>query len=122
MISSDSNKSTIRLKDLYNESISSRDAVSLLFDRPFESKEIIEVDFSGIEFITRSATHQLLKEIQRVQEQFKAVVLITSPNEEVKKMIKIVRESIANPAKKKSEVKQVALRNYAELEEFLSHF
>lgn len=122
MIAPKSNSTRIRVRDLFSENISSRDAIALLFNRKFEPEQNIIIDFSDVVFITRSATHQLLKEIERVEERFKCKVTIESPADEVSCMLRIVKESLVHSIKQKSEVYQVSFSTSSELNQFLMQF
>jgi anti-anti-sigma regulatory factor len=53
---------TIHLSDLFSKSISARDAVKTVFDQNRNSGNDLVVDFSQIEFVTRSAADQFLNE------------------------------------------------------------
>ena len=122
MNTSKSNSIKVRVRDNFSENISSRDAIALLFNRKFEPEQNIIIDFSDVEFITRSATHQLLKEIERVEERFKCTVTLESTSEVVTRMLKIVKESLLHSIKQKSEVYQVTFSSSSELNKFLMQF
>lgn len=122
MNTSKSNSFKIRVRDYFSENISSRDAIALLFNRKFEPEQNIIIDFSEVEFITRSATHQLLKEIERLEERFKCTVTLESTPTEVSSMLKIVRESLVHSIKQKSDVHQVSFNSTSELNQFLMQF
>lgn len=122
MEKSKSNSVKIRVRDYFSESISSRDAIALLFNRKFEPEQTIIVDFSDIVFITRSATHQLIKEIERLEERFKCRVVMESLHPEILSMLKIVRESHSYSSKQNSEVQQVFFKTSSELNQFLMQF
>lgn len=122
MNTSKSNSFKIRVRDYFSENISSRDAIALLFNRKFEPEQNIIIDFSEVEFITRSATHQLLKEIERVEERFKCNVTIESAATEVSSMLKIVKESLQHSIKQKTDVYQVSFSTSSELNHFLMQF
>ncbi len=122
MNTSKSNSIKIRVRDLFSENISSRDAIALLFNRKFDPEQQIYIDFSDVAFITRSATHQLVKEIERVEERFKCTVILESISDEVSKMLQIVKNSLIHSLKQNREVYQVSFNSDTELNYFLMQF
>lgn len=112
----------IHIRDFFSESISSRDAIAMLFNREFLPNQEVVLDFTNVEFITRSAAHQLLKEIQRIEEFFMCKVNLCCCSTEVQKMIDIVRSNRITELSPSSEVKQVYFKTSAALNEFLLRF
>lgn len=96
-------KNTIRLFKEIAKNISSRDVVQRLNPIIQKNKlKRIDIDFNGVEFVSRSAAHELLliKEYWFHEEQKK--LIFQNTNEEVKEMIKAVASSRAIPNKSKS--------------------
>src|SRR5258708_750617 len=121
MLRSPSNIAVIYIKNFYREDISFRDAIALLFDREFEPNQVIEINFSEIAFITRSAAHQLLKEEKKIKLKYNAELRITHTNKEIDQMLDVVRESISHRKKisKADKVEFISLASERDLIRFL---
>lgn len=109
----------LKLAEHFKNSVSSRAAVINLFAVDLSDKEPIEVDFNNIEFISRSATHQFIKEKQRLENELKIKVAFLNQNKEVKTMFDIVNKSIESPQPKVSEIYRVRFSSQKEFSNFL---
>ena len=87
---------SIRLSDIFKENIISRSSISLLFNEKMQDSKI-ELDFSKIVFLSRSAAQQLELEKMKLRKRNVEVTSINT-NEVIKKMFEIVK----NQSKSKS--------------------
>jgi len=101
------NNKTFRIEKILPKSILSRDAVREILENEIKkfSAQTVEMDFSNIEFISRSAAHELLKMKERFeysQTNKKEIIfkeLAPSPAE----MIRMVAATSAYPSNIKEE-------------------
>ena len=110
---------TLKLSERFKNRVSSRAAVINLFDIDFSNVLTIDVDFNDIVFISRSATHQFIKEKQRLEKESQFRVKFFNLNTEVKAMFDIVNKSIATPQPKVSEIHRVHFSTQKEFSSFL---
>ncbi len=81
---------TIKISEIIAEMLSTRQTIIQLFkDISSYSEQEIILDFNKVEFISRSASDQLYKELQKTSKQIK--LINTTSN--VDKMIKIVEKT-----------------------------
>ncbi len=110
----------IKLSEHYKNSIASRAAIINLFDLDFSQIESLEVDFSDITFVSRSATHQFIKEKERIANNFQVKVVFSNVTTELKEIFEIVNESIENPKTLTSSIHRVYFSTQKEFQNFLS--
>ncbi|MDP2586669.1 MAG: STAS domain-containing protein [Candidatus Komeilibacteria bacterium] len=96
-------KNTIKIADLVAPVISSRDIAVILKSSILKSNfSIVELDFSNVEFISRSAAHSLLLMKEDLKRSFfkKRDVILINTNEEVSKMLRIIAANRVSPKSK----------------------
>lgn len=113
-IATTNKKNSINLLKKIAKNISSRDVVQKL--NPIIEKinaKRIELDFNDIEFISRSAAHELLLIKEKWFYKQKKKLIFQNTNDDVKKMIKAVASSRAIPDKniKKINLKVTNIKN-----------
>ena len=113
---------TLRLSDFFNNSISSRDAIKKVLEFSATNISVIILDFSSIEFMTRSSTDQLLKEIKRIESSAQASVKLISVSPPVQEMIDIVSRSLQLKRKSENQAQEVIFNSSSEFQEFLFRF
>lgn len=113
---------TIRLSDFFKNSISSRDAIKTIFDFQKEISSGIILDFEGIEFMTRSAAHQLLKEISRIESSSVSRVKLIAVSPSVKEMMRIVSRSTDSSKKLRNPKQDIVLNSSSEFQNILFSF
>lgn len=96
---------TINLIEYLPSSISSREIVKDFLEKMIKkiNNETIYLNFSKIEFISRSAAHELLKMKERIEnnDETPKEVIFTEMDENVASMIRVVAANKAyNPAEK----------------------
>lgn len=102
-IATTNKKNSINLLKKIAKNISSRDVVQKL--NPIIEKidaKRIELDFKEIEFVSRSAAHELLLIKEKWFHKQKKKLIFQNTNDDVKKMIKAVASSRAIPDKTKN--------------------
>lgn len=93
-------KKIIKMAKYFAPVISSRDITDSLESAILKSKsKIVDLDFSDVEFISRSAAHALLsmKEILQRRVVKKKEISFVNANEEVKEMLRIIAANRALP-------------------------
>lgn len=97
-------KTIINIADLLPSIISSRDVVNILIKNIKKTKtKLVDLDFSKIDFISRSAAHSFLlmkEDIQRVEFNKKEIHFINA-NKEVSEMFRVVAANRAFPKQNK---------------------
>ena len=112
-------KQIIRLSDFFSKSSSSRDAVRNVFDLNEDLRNDLIIDFDKIEFITRSAADELLKEKLRVEMQYEISVQFISVPTAVLRML----DSVSASSKKSSLLlREMQLAPLSDLRIFLQQF
>jgi anti-anti-sigma regulatory factor len=107
--------STIRLADIFPENIISRSSISMLFNNKMQDSKI-ELDFSKIFFLSRSAAQQL--ELEKVELRKRNVeISCINANETIKKMLELVRNQ--SKSRINSEVTFKTFKSESERTEFL---
>lgn len=107
----------IKLAEIFEEQISGRSAVNAVFSELYGVHHLI-LDFSGIQFISRSAAHELITKMEEVQKKLVSVE-IYSPSKEVSEMISKVKLSMKNPKKLATYVEFLTFSSEKERDEFL---
>ncbi len=107
----------IKLSELFVEQISGRSAVNAIFSE-LEGVHHLILDFAGIQFISRSAAHELITQMEEVQKNLVSVQL-SSPAKEVSEMLEKVKLSIKNPRKLATYVEFPTFSSEKERDEFL---
>lgn len=110
----------IKLSDHYNSSIASRVAIINLFDIDLSEIKTLEVDFSDITFISRSATHQFIKEKKRIEKTLHIKVDFLNISAKLKELFEIVSKSIASPKPLTSSIHRVRFSTQKEFQSFLA--
>ena len=110
----------LNLSEHFKNSVSSRAAVINLFTIDLSDIKILEINFSDIDFVSRSATHQLIKEKERLENKLHIKVNFSSVNNAVKEMFAIVNKSIESPPTKVSEIHRIHFSTQKEFSNFLS--
>lgn len=97
----------INIADLTGEAVNSRQVSDLLRDELSEVRsQEVHLDFSNVEFVSRSAAHELLQlqeELRNQKDGSQKIKFVNAP-EEVEKMIRIVAANRAAPKNKKRKV------------------
>ncbi|MBN8703789.1 MAG: DUF4325 domain-containing protein [Bacteroidetes bacterium] len=85
------------LSDLLNTREAATELINSIRKNPCS---IVELDFSNVEFMSRSFADQLYKEQQEVQKELKVVIHIVNANEEIINMLRAVKltQNIVNRA------------------------
>lgn len=107
----------IELSKLFESQISGRSAVDSIFSS-MEGVHHLVLDFSSIQFISRSAAHQLISKIDLLQKD-RVTIELLSLEPEVKRMLSRVRKSIQKPKKLATYVEFLSFSNEKELERFI---
>ena len=108
----------LKLSEHYKNSIASRAAIINLFD--IDLTKTLEVDFSDITFVSRSATHQFIKEKERIENTLKIKVDFINLSSEVKEIFDLVTNSIETPKPVTSSIHRVHFSTQKEFKSFLS--
>jgi len=103
------NKTTkINVAQILSKTISSRDVLVVLIKKISSAKEkIVELDFSEVDFISRSAAHELLKIREDFDRKkiFKKNVMFVNQNKDVSQMLRLVAANFASPQQPKPKLK-----------------
>lgn len=110
----------IELSQLFDSQLSGRSAVDSIFSS-LEGVHHLVLDFSSIQFISRSAAHQLISTIDLLQKN-RVTVELNSLDQEVEKMLYKVRKSIEKPKKLATYVEFLSFSDEKELEKFVLSF
>ncbi|ERM80133.1 hypothetical protein P872_14540 [Rhodonellum psychrophilum GCM71 = DSM 17998] len=110
----------IALSKIFDKQVSSRSAVDSVFSGISGVHHIV-LDFSSIEFISRSAAHQLICAVDQLQNSRITVEMI-SLFPDVIQMINKVRQSIKSPKKLATHVEFVSFSSEKEMEDFVLSF
>lgn len=110
----------LNLSEHFNNSVSSRAAVINLFAIDLSDIKTLQVDFITIDFVSRSATHQFIKEKEKLENKSHVKVNFSNINKAVKHMFDIVNKSIESPQPKVSEIRRVHFSTQKEFSSFLS--
>ena len=113
------NHIVLKLSEHYNNSIASRAAIINLFDIDLTEIKILEIDFSDITFVSRSATHQFIKEKERIENTLKIKVDFINLSSEVKEIFELVANSIESPKPVTSSIHRVHFSTPKEFQSFL---
>lgn len=116
----DKNHIKIKLSEHYKNSIASRAAIINLFDIDFLKIKSVEMDFSDISFASRSATHQLIKEKERLENKLHIKVSFSNLSAEIKKIFELVSKSIEAPKPLTSSIHRVHFSNQKDFQSFLA--
>jgi len=109
---------TIILSDLFAKHISSRASVMNLFKLNFDKVNLLRIDFTHIEFISRSAAHQFLQEKKRLKREYNLSLEFENVNAMLNQLFTTVKQSpnSGNTAKK---VKSLGFTTTSDLSKFL---
>lgn len=110
----------IKLSERFRNSIASRVAIINLFDVELSDIKTLEVDFSDIAFVSRSATHQFVKEKERIEKKLHIKVDVPKLCKEVRKKFKLVSESIEAPKPVTSSIHRVRFSTQKDFQRFLA--
>lgn len=110
----------INLSKLFDRQISGRSAVDSIFSS-LEGVHHLILDFSSIEFISRSAAHQLISVVDQLQKN-RISVELKCLDPELAKMLSKVRRSIEKPVKLATYVEFLSFSDEKELEKFVLSF
>ncbi|MBU2542604.1 DUF4325 domain-containing protein [Patescibacteria group bacterium] len=114
------NKNTINVADELAKSISSRDSLVVLV-RIIKSirNKVVNLDFSKVEFISRSTAHELLKIQNDFNNKFfNKRINFVNTNKDVSEMLRIVAANLASPKAKKPTSKAGVVDIHSLLEDF----
>lgn len=101
------------------ETISSRDAIRKIVDRFINDGKLLVFDFEGVQFISRSAAHELLKQIDNLEAKG-YTVKIKNRNSDIIKMFDLIIDSFNNKISRKSNIEVIHHNSEKEFFEFLS--
>lgn len=107
----------ITLSELFDKQISSRSAIDSIFCN-IEGVHHLVLDFCTIEFISRSAAHQLITVVDQLQKS-RVTVEMQSVNPPVSQMLTKVRQSVKKPLKLATYVEFISFSSEKEMEEFI---
>ncbi len=110
----------IVLSELFDRQISGRSVVDSIFSE-MEGVHHLVLDFSSIQFISRSAAHQLITSIDQLQKS-RVTVELESLQMEVDQMLSQVRKSIQKPIKIATYVEFLNFSDEKKMEEFMLSF
>lgn len=119
---------TIKLKNIFGRSIHLRASVDLLKEKIYKLKieardlKDINLDFEGIEFVSRSAAHEILK-LKSEIEKDGIFLSFSNQNEFVRRMFEIVAKQIRPEYKRhqrKSGIKVIKIKDINKLEELFN--
>ncbi|NJN27761.1 MAG: STAS domain-containing protein [Cyclobacteriaceae bacterium] len=109
--------SHIVLSDFFDSQLNNRASVALLFERVKKSKAVA-IDFSGIDFISRSAAHEILTFIDEVQKKgIDFTFTNMAPN--IDETLQKVSASRKQNFKRATFVKRLSFGSEKDLEDFL---
>jgi anti-anti-sigma regulatory factor len=107
----------IELSKVFDSQISGRSAVDSIFSS-LEGVHHLILDFSSIQFISRSAAHQLISTIDLLQKN-RVTVELLSLEPEVERMLSKVRKSIEKPTKLATYVEFLTFSSEKEMDKFI---
>lgn len=110
----------ITLSERFDKQVTGRSAVDSIFSDISGVHHII-LDFSSIEFISRSAAHQLICTVDHFQNS-RITVEMVSLYPEVSQMVNKVRQSIKNPKKLATYVEFITFSSEKEMEDYVLSF
>lgn len=108
---------TIKLAKVFDKQISGRSAVNAVFSELNGVHHLI-LDFSDIQFISRSAAHQLISCVERAQQE-RISVETPFQSQSVSEMLQKVKISIKNPKKLATYVEFLTFSSEKEMDDFL---
>ena len=108
---------TIKLSDYLNKQLINRTTVNSIFEKSTNDNKII-ADFSGIDFISRAAAHELLNVKEQLNKK-NIYLSFTNINNEVFQMIAKVEKSKKTNIKSATFVNKVVFKNETELNKYL---
>lgn len=104
---------TINMAELVAPIISSRDVISAVREEvERQAQPVVQLDFANVQFISRSAAHELLQmKEQLANKEPKVQVEFQNTNEEVAKMLRVVASNRAVPKEptEPAEIKAVSI-------------
>lgn len=103
-------KITLKISELIAPILGSRDVIRFIRPRLIENNnEIIALDFSDIEFLSRSAAHELLQLKEELKMKHNKELQFVNANEEVSVILRVVaaNRAVAKKNEKAAEIKTV---------------
>jgi len=97
------NKNTIKIADFIAPVISSRDVTDIIKNAILKTNSsITEIDFSNVEFISRSAAHAFILMKEDLQRRFfkKRKIIFINTNKDVSEMLRIIAANRVAPLSK----------------------
>ena len=105
------------MSDFFDSQLNNRASVALLFESVKRSKAVT-IDFCGIDFISRSAAHEILTFVDEVQKK-DIDITFTNMAPNIDETLQKVSASRKQNFKRATFVKRVSFENEKDLEDFL---
>lgn len=109
------NKPLVLLFEKFGNSIAGRESIRLIFRTNLKNTNCFTIDFSDIQFISRSAAHELITSLSKHSE-----VKVINAKGEVKKMLTAVETSLSKPRKERKQLKTLRFNNLTDFRNFLA--
>lgn len=110
-------KNTIIISDYFDNQLNSRANVKSFFNK-LNIKKNTTLDFSNIDFISRSSAHELLSLINKLSEQNIKIKMINL-SKQVNEMLEKVADSIRTNFKRKTYVNYINIQSKSALDSYL---
>jgi hypothetical protein len=115
--------STIRVYELFGSSIHTREVSSVLTRRVQNDPcDHIELDFSSVDYISRSFADQFLFDQIKLTNELQKTIIVANASEAVTKMLQIVAKSPNNNNRETEKVPVYKYSSQHQLENFLLGF
>ncbi|MFZ1664271.1 MAG: hypothetical protein WAU08_02560 [Flavobacteriales bacterium] len=110
---------TIIVRELVGAAPNYRNSAAELFDAIPCGMEMIVIDFTGVEFISRGFADQLHKESKRFMERCSSMLCMENVNPDVQRMMQIVALTQTERDSRKLNIPILRVKNSMELERAL---
>lgn len=105
----------VLLINQFGNSISGRESIRLVFRNTLKKTKVFTLDFKGIHFISRSASHELLTSLKKYSD-----VKLINTSGETKKMLATVTASLSKPRAKRKQLETIKFKNLSDFRNFLA--
>ncbi len=102
--------------------ISSRDIIDVLFNSVPSTSKTLVLDFKDVEFITRSAAHQLILKINEFKVNKNLIVQLINKSDTIDQMLEIVKNDSSNANRKSPKITRLKFNSQEEFDQFLAEF
>jgi hypothetical protein len=110
---------TVNVRSILGTHIIGRDAVDILLKKQKRDPHAIILDFAGVEFISRSASHQLLRAVKRNNENGTQTT-ITNVAPSIRPMLEVVERTMFASAPPLITVESISISTLDQLDSFLT--